>query len=543
MPSADRPPHLINPYANQPDTGDDAATAARIAGRALVVGTLGIGAATALTGTGLADEWSVDPDGDSLSDLSFDLPPETFAPAFEAYDPPPDTTAYISSVPAVSEATSSPAQPVDVAEVAPDVPGPLDRFSGESGPVEPAPSPMPTVGGDVPALSNHAVAAIQPAPAETEFASGVTVPATLPEAPPRFNPADDGSDPVDQATVPDPPSGTEVSPLSTAMDEEPASGAPADVTLAGAGSGGEPAQEYLSPPSGGDSVEQLLWLQTPPHIDLQPDAVTASEVTPPDESQGTSAGYQIDRDNRFQPLDFAQAESDYPQPLNEYLLANGYSFVGPAVMPDPGPPPTYSWSTGAGELSAFDSGAPDRPPVGPSNTSDFSRTPYRTSESVADGRSSTTSLPYTSPVSGESSTTGAEEQQLSTGDAQRTDGPGTLVARHVPEHVQIDRAPLEWYLGYGGGLENLRTGRSVPVGEGSTNRETYDVQRALHGFYTGTYDGEFGPNTRTAVERFQRQEGLPVDGVVGPTTARRMIELRQKAKEEFNDYLDSFPSY
>jgi hypothetical protein len=98
MPSADRPPQLINPYANQPDTGDDAAMAARVAGRFLVIGTFGIGAATALTGTGLADEeWAIDPGTDFSSDSAV---PDM------VYDLPQGTVASLSPVPELSDTLS-----------------------------------------------------------------------------------------------------------------------------------------------------------------------------------------------------------------------------------------------------------------------------------------------------------------------------------------------------------------------------------------------------------------------------------------------------
>lgn len=51
-----------------------------------------------------------------------------------------------------------------------------------------------------------------------------------------------------------------------------------------------------------------------------------------------------------------------------------------------------------------------------------------------------------------------------------------------------------------------------------------DVQRALKaaGLDTGPVDGSYGGQTAAAVRAYQLQKGLPVDGEVGPQTARRL---------------------
>lgn len=49
------------------------------------------------------------------------------------------------------------------------------------------------------------------------------------------------------------------------------------------------------------------------------------------------------------------------------------------------------------------------------------------------------------------------------------------------------------------------------------------------GFDTGWIDGIFGPETEDAVADFQRNAGLPVDGVAGPTTCATLTRLRLSA--------------
>lgn len=46
------------------------------------------------------------------------------------------------------------------------------------------------------------------------------------------------------------------------------------------------------------------------------------------------------------------------------------------------------------------------------------------------------------------------------------------------------------------------------------------IQQALKnaGYYRGNLDGKIGPQTRTAVEAFQSDQGLTVDGIVGRNT-------------------------
>jgi peptidoglycan hydrolase-like protein with peptidoglycan-binding domain len=48
------------------------------------------------------------------------------------------------------------------------------------------------------------------------------------------------------------------------------------------------------------------------------------------------------------------------------------------------------------------------------------------------------------------------------------------------------------------------------------------------GFSSGSVDGGYGPNTRTAVGRFQAHAGLHVDGAAGPGTIRALKHITQR---------------
>ena len=59
------------------------------------------------------------------------------------------------------------------------------------------------------------------------------------------------------------------------------------------------------------------------------------------------------------------------------------------------------------------------------------------------------------------------------------------------------------------------------IAQALTKSETKTVQTKLKrwGYYTGSIDGIFGPQTKKAVRYFQSRNGLAVDGIVGPKTA------------------------
>jgi len=59
---------------------------------------------------------------------------------------------------------------------------------------------------------------------------------------------------------------------------------------------------------------------------------------------------------------------------------------------------------------------------------------------------------------------------------------------------------------------------------GDTGAQVKVLQRALHslGYSTGKIDGDYGPATQAAVERFQRSLRLTPDGIVGQQTLRAL---------------------
>lgn len=60
--------------------------------------------------------------------------------------------------------------------------------------------------------------------------------------------------------------------------------------------------------------------------------------------------------------------------------------------------------------------------------------------------------------------------------------------------------------------------------EGDAGFEVEDLQQALtrSGHYAGPVDGDFGPELKRAVEAYQKENGLAIDGVAGPATLRQL---------------------
>jgi len=66
--------------------------------------------------------------------------------------------------------------------------------------------------------------------------------------------------------------------------------------------------------------------------------------------------------------------------------------------------------------------------------------------------------------------------------------------------------------------------QAASLRRGSTGDDVITLQKKLKnwGYYGGSVDGIFGSRTEAAVEYFQRKNGLTVDGIVGPVTARAL---------------------
>lgn len=67
-----------------------------------------------------------------------------------------------------------------------------------------------------------------------------------------------------------------------------------------------------------------------------------------------------------------------------------------------------------------------------------------------------------------------------------------------------------------------------PGSRGKKVKQIQQRLKAL-GYYDGAIDGIYGPGTESAVKEFQRAEGLAVDGVLGPQTWTALFENEEKA--------------
>lgn len=72
--------------------------------------------------------------------------------------------------------------------------------------------------------------------------------------------------------------------------------------------------------------------------------------------------------------------------------------------------------------------------------------------------------------------------------------------------------------------ENVETTTAAVIKQGSKGQEVRTIQQKLKnwGYYTGKVDGVYGTQTRSAVIRFQKKNGLTADGIVGNQTLKAL---------------------
>lgn len=80
-------------------------------------------------------------------------------------------------------------------------------------------------------------------------------------------------------------------------------------------------------------------------------------------------------------------------------------------------------------------------------------------------------------------------------------------------------------------LSNYSTQQAPYLSYGSRGQTVRDIQTFLsqQGFYNGSIDGVYGPQTRNAVISFQQSRNLIADGVIGPRTWNTMLNGRSEA--------------
>lgn len=75
--------------------------------------------------------------------------------------------------------------------------------------------------------------------------------------------------------------------------------------------------------------------------------------------------------------------------------------------------------------------------------------------------------------------------------------------------------------------------QSATMSVATTTSQNKVIQQRLKqwGYYTGAIDGILGPKSISAIKRFQRNNGLVADGIVGPLTAAKIgISLSSSSK-------------
>jgi hypothetical protein len=88
------------------------------------------------------------------------------------------------------------------------------------------------------------------------------------------------------------------------------------------------------------------------------------------------------------------------------------------------------------------------------------------------------------------------------------------------------------YYGYDYGYDGGYYGSSDPAGNSGNYSSQFNSTRAVQaalawrGFYNGRIDGAMGPETRSAIEAFQKQQGLPVTGEIDSNLTKALQRNR-----------------
>ncbi len=78
------------------------------------------------------------------------------------------------------------------------------------------------------------------------------------------------------------------------------------------------------------------------------------------------------------------------------------------------------------------------------------------------------------------------------------------------------------------------------IQKGASGDDVVELQARLQniGFYTGKIDGKFGWSTYWALRNFQSEFGLPIDGLAGSTTKKKLVAASNFNKEWVHQQID-----
>ena len=78
------------------------------------------------------------------------------------------------------------------------------------------------------------------------------------------------------------------------------------------------------------------------------------------------------------------------------------------------------------------------------------------------------------------------------------------------------------------------------VARGANGDDVIELQSRLQyiGFYTGTIDGKFGYGTYWALRNFQEKYGLPIDGIAGTKTKKKLVDASKYDEKFVKDNLN-----